>query len=254
VIVTSFDEGVRTLDLGALVGQLGQLSGLLRQTVAANRAGQPDPEGHARAIEIQRDMHTPASPNLPAPASEADLARAESRLGFPLPAALRQILAEVGDGGFGPGAGLFGVERIVAEYRQAVADGPSTWGHPWPEGLLPVVDRDPGFDCVDSATGRVMGWDPEDLRERSSDRSWQRSFTEIAPSVEAWLGGWVASKTFDEQVAERTQASMVDEARKARARIRNMSPEERRAMGLPDSGWEKVVWGGIGWDEESGEG
>ena len=25
-----------------------------------------------------------------------------------------------------------------------------------------------------------------------------------------------------------------------------MSIEERRAMGLPDVGWEQVVWGGIG--------
>jgi hypothetical protein len=30
-----------------------------------------------------------------------------------------------------------------------------------------------------------------------------------------------------------------------------MSTEERRAMGLPDVGWEKVVWGGIGLDEDA---
>jgi hypothetical protein len=27
-----------------------------------------------------------------------------------------------------------------------------------------------------------------------------------------------------------------------------MTPQERAAMGLPEVGWEKVVWGGIGWD------
>jgi len=29
-----------------------------------------------------------------------------------------------------------------------------------------------------------------------------------------------------------------------------MSPEERAAMGLPESGWEHVVWGGLGLDED----
>jgi hypothetical protein len=45
---------------------------------------------------------------------------------------------------------------------------------------------------------------------------------------------------------------MVDEARKARARIAAMTPEERAAMGLPETGWEQVVWGGIGLEEDEG--
>jgi hypothetical protein len=43
---------------------------------------------------------------------------------------------------------------------------------------------------------------------------------------------------------------MVEEARKARARIAAMSSEQRRAMGLPDVGWEKVVWGGLGLEDD----
>jgi hypothetical protein len=254
VVVSRFVQQVRALDLGSMMGQLSQLSGLLQRTVEANRAARIDPDGHARATQIAADMRTPASPELPQRATEELLAAAESRLGFGFPVGLRQVLAEVADGGFGPGAGLFGADRIADAYARVVRDGPDTWGHEWPAGLLPVVDRDPGFDCVEAPTGRVVNWDPEDLRERSSGRSWQRSFSEIAPSVEAWLGAWVASQTLEERMAERMQSSMLEQAREARARIRAMSPDERRAMGLPDVGWERVVWGGLGWNEETGEG
>ena len=39
-------------------------------------------------------------------------------------------------------------------------------------------------------------------------------------------------------------------AREARANIAKKTPEERAAMGLPAVGWEAVVWGGLGWDED----
>lgn len=48
---------------------------------------------------------------------------------------------------------------------------------------------------------------------------------------------------------------MIEDARRSRAMIAAMTPEERAAMGLPEVGWEQVVWGGIGLDEdESGSG
>jgi hypothetical protein len=115
----------------------------------------------------------------------------------------------------------------------------------------------PGYDCVEAATGRVVAWDPEELSERSSEERFRRSFSEAFPSVEAWLEDWLGAKTANEVHQEmwaRVMSSdfQVQQAREARARIRAMSPEERRTMGLPDVGWEKVVWGGIGWDEEAG--
>jgi hypothetical protein len=45
---------------------------------------------------------------------------------------------------------------------------------------------------------------------------------------------------------------MVEEARKSRATIAAMTPEARAAMGLPEVGWEAVVWGGIGLDPDEG--
>jgi hypothetical protein len=117
-------------------------------------------------------------------------------------------------------------------------------------GLLPVTEREPGHYCVEVPGGRVLDWDPEDLREHSSEAIWQRSFSEAAPSVEAWLTTWVGSRTQAEEMAEMMARSQVEEARRSRAMIAAMTPEERAAMGLPEVGWERVVWGGLGLDDE----
>ena len=63
------------------------------------------------------------------------------------------------------------------------------------------------------------------------------------------------SKTQAEQQAELmahvlSDESQVRQAREARAMIGRMTPEERAKMGLPEVGWERVVWGGLGWDED----
>jgi hypothetical protein len=253
VAVSRFDAGVRALDLGGLMGQLGSIGALLQRTVDANRAGRVDPEGHDAALRVQSDMATPASPDVSPPADEATLDAAEARLGFALPPVLRRVYLEVADGGFGPGTGLFATARIVTEYEKLRAEPYLPRGPRWPDGLLPIVDRDPGFDCVDAGSGRVVGWDPEGLSERSGDRAWQRTFTEIAPSLEAWLDEWVGSKTVQEQMAERLAESQLAEARKARAAIRAKTPEERAAMGLPAVGWERIVWGGLGWNGDENE-
>jgi hypothetical protein len=43
------------------------------------------------------------------PASQETIRKAERQLGFPLPALLKELYREVGNGGFGPGYGIFGV-------------------------------------------------------------------------------------------------------------------------------------------------
>jgi len=186
---------------------------------------------------------------LPAPASEAALQAAEARLGTPLPALLRRLYGEVANGGFGPGGGLLSIEKAVAAYVEMTREPFLPKGYPWPAGLLPISGDESGYDCVEASTGRVVGWDPEGLTERSSEKTWQKTFTELAPSLEAWLGDWLDRRPAHELLQERVQNSMVEEARKARASIAAKTPEERRAMGLPDVGWEKVVWGGLGLEE-----
>ena len=201
-------------------------------------------------------MSTPAPSVLPGPAAETVVARAEADLGVTLPIALRRVYAEVADGGFGPGPGLLPLTDVVAEYRELGRPGGRLpRGRSWPAGLLPLVERDPGFDCCEAATGRIIAWDPEELTEHASEERFRRSFREVSPSVEAWLGDWVGSKTQAEQTADlmarvMSNDAQVQMAREARAMIARLSPEERAKMGLPETGWERVVWGGLGWDED----
>ncbi|MFL5779099.1 MAG: SMI1/KNR4 family protein [Chloroflexota bacterium] len=250
-----FSQNVMSLDLGGLLSMLPGAASDLKRVVAANQAGLPiDPDLRAKADQLEHEMRMPADSTLPPPADPAAIARAEAALGVPLPPALRRVYAEVADGGFGPGGGMRSLDAVVSRYREYVAETPGPRGSHWPEGLLPVVDRDIGDDCVEARSGRVIAWDPEELREYSRDSAWQASFQEIAPSIEAWLEEWVGSRTLEERMAERTASSMVEEARKARAVIAAKTPEERRAMGLPDVGWERVVWGGLGLDEDDAAG
>ena len=70
------------------------------------------PYGVAQAngdvMREQRLAH-PQSTNFEfPPATEAQLAKTEAELGFPLPSSLRNLYAEVANGGFGPGYGITG--------------------------------------------------------------------------------------------------------------------------------------------------
>src|SRR5919198_4102425 len=187
--------------------------------------------------------------DLPAPADETELARAEGSLGFALPPAVRRAYAEVADGGFGPGFGLLSLEEAVARYHELRTGELLPRGRSWPEGLLPLVHHDPAWECVEASTGRVIDWDPEELEERSDEEQFSRSFSEVAPSVESWLREWVESRTPAERLAEQTAGLHVRAARDALEQVAAMTPEERARLNLPDEGWERVFLARFGLDE-----
>lgn len=249
-----FMAGVRTLDLGGLAAMTRQLAADLGRVVSANQQGRVDPTGHAKARDLEHEMTTAAPSILPAPAGEASIAAAEAALGVTLPPVLRRVYSEVADGGFGPGEGILPLSEVVRTYRELRDPGQMPRGRSWPDAMLPLVELSPGWECVDATTGRVIEWDPEDLAEHSSEERFRRSFRERFPSVETWLGDWVGSRTAAEERAalmaqHMSSDAQVRMAREARARIRQMTPDERAKMGLPEVGWERVVWGGLGWDE-----
>ena len=229
--------GMRTMDLGGLLTMGRSLADQLRGVVAANQQGRVDPAGVEAAAGIERAMHTPAPSVLPGPADEGWLAQVEARIGVPLPPALRRVYTEVADGGFGPGEGLLPLGQVAAQYDELRSPGMMPRGRSWPDGLLPLVSMDPGWDCVAAPSGRVVAYDPEDLDERVSDRRWAAAFRELHPSVEAWLTDWVGSKTQEEVMAAQ-RASM--QANAAYTHIRNLqasTPEQLAQFGLTD-GWE----------------
>ena len=91
------------------------------------------------------------------PVSEDDVARAETQLGFALPSFLRRLYREVGNGGFGPGYGLFpldsgsaSLDSVVTAYAAMRAmtqqDIDENWEDEedkpslWPERILMICD------------------------------------------------------------------------------------------------------------------
>jgi SMI1/KNR4 family protein SUKH-1 len=189
---------------------------------------------------------------LPGAASPAAIDAAGRELPFRIPRGLRRVWTEVANGGFGPGGGLLSVEQSVAAYQRLSAGDELPRGRAWRGQLLPIRDNEPGFECLDVASGQVVAWDPEGLAERVNDRRWERSFEATAPTFAAWWTRWLDARPASEVLQERINASMIEQARAARASIRAKTPEERRAMGLPDVGWEKVVWGGLGLEADDG--
>jgi hypothetical protein len=246
-----FQAGIAGLDLGQLFGQLRQAQADLGRIVAANQAGIPDPEMTAKAEEAGVAMSTPVDAPLPAPAPAEALDRAEGRLGFALPPALRQLFGEVADGGFGPGTGILSIDRVVDRHLAVQEEVPRN--QRWPERLLPLVDDQPTLTCLDSSSpnGPVITWDPADLSERSSDKAWNRSFEVSAPSLEAWLEAWLSARSPDEALQDLMQKAMVDSVRQSRAYFAAMTPEQRAEYGLPEEGWERQIGGGLGLDEEA---
>ena len=208
----AFFAQVSSMDLSTLMGMLGQVAGDLKRVVADNQAGRVDPELVAKADRIGTAMSTPVESVLPPPADPAGLDRAETELGFPLPAMLRRVYLEVADGGFGPGGGLLGVAEAASAYARMRTGEELPRGRTWPDRLVPIVAVDPGYDCVDASSpaGRIVAWDPEDLGEFSGEKAWNGSFSEVAPSVEAWLETWVGGKTQEEETHE-LMRKMMDE-------------------------------------------
>lgn len=93
--------------------------------------------------------------------SDIAIQDAESKLGFGIAPLLKACYVEVGNGGFGPGYGLIGLEggaqsdfgSLADTYVQLKSDHESE-GDEWPTGLLPFCSFGcnifPCVDCLDN--------------------------------------------------------------------------------------------------------
>lgn len=114
----------------------------------------------------------------------------EAELGFALPDGLRQLYLEVGDGGFGPGDGVFGRDDLVAKYREMTEAPAGPGGEEWPDNLLPIAGADGDLVSIDLDSGRIVYFDAEELAEEDPD-SWRLAFRPAADSLAAWLAKWI---------------------------------------------------------------
>jgi len=247
-----FSAQVMSMNLGSLLGMLGGAAADLKRVVADNQAGRVDPVLVTKADRIAGDMSTPFETTLPPPAEPAALEQTEAELGFSLPPVLRRVYLEVADGGFGPGGGLMQISGAAAAHARLRTGAELPRGRTWPERLVPIVGVDPGYECVDASSpeGGIVAWDPDGLGEFSGEKAWNRSFSEVSPSVEAWLEEWVGGKTRAEEDQDFMRQMMVDEARRSRAYFGAMTPEERAAYGFPEVGWEYQIADGLGMEED----
>ncbi len=201
---------------------------------------------------------------LSPPATPADLRSAERELEITFPPFLARLYTEVADGGFGPGSGLLPLAGLLKRTRILRIGEELPRRRRWPKPLVPLVQLDPGWTCVDLATGAVIDWDPLDLTEWASAERFRESFSERSPSLEAWLSRWVTRKTAADrnkpsakerwkriEARGRTPAARASQARKSMTAIAQMSAAERSEMGLPEEGWQEVVRGWF--DDSSGE-
>jgi len=187
-------------------------------------------------------------PDPAKPASAESLAAAENDLGFPVPAELRRLYGEIADGGFGPGPGLLPLNQVTAIYLDFVATPPGPRGQKWPANLLPLSGTDPGYVCIDVETGAMIFWDEEELAEGTSDKIWKRSFKAEADDLAGWFERWLGTPSPEERMKSLMQESMLGELRKQLAVWRAKSPQERAKAGLPETGWEQVLFGHLGID------
>jgi len=202
----------------------------------------------------------PPPAGLAPPPGDERLAEAGRRIGRPLPDELRQLYA-IGDGGFGPGAGLLPLDRLVARYLDLTREPFGPMGQDWPANLLPLFDQDPALLCLDLDDGGVVAWDPEEIEDEESEGDWLRSFVPEQPSLAALMEQWLGQPTFEEEARklEREIASgrnagkpspvtgfpmqLDDPAEQAEAEVvfLRYSPELRDDFGLPEVGWEDEI-------------
>jgi hypothetical protein len=138
-------------------------------------------------------------PLAPPPGDEA-IAVAADRLGRHLPDDVRQLYA-LGDGGFGPGEGLFPLAELIERYDHLTREPYGPKGQDWPKHLLPLFEEDPVLVCIDLDSGAIVAWDPEEIEDEDSDEDWQRSFKPEEPSLAGLMRRWLESPTFTEQRA-----------------------------------------------------
>ena len=76
-------------------------------------------------------------------------------------------------------------------------------------------------------------------------RHWDESFKPVAPSLEAFFAQWLvrdvsATTTEDQRLSQATQL-WSETVERGIAKLAELPLEQRRAMGLPDQGWEEAL-------------
>lgn len=143
-------------------------------------------QGRARNAQTRTDYASRGCPLLPGVASTACISAAELTLGFRMHDLHRRVLAEVANGGFGPGDGLIGLPggrvddagHSIIELCQQLWTDAETAGLP-PGVLVLCTWGDAIWSCIDSETGRVLTLNESGL-------------TDTGQSLSSWFMDWIS--------------------------------------------------------------
>jgi len=207
--------------------------------------GKPLPSDlRSELFQRYRNLQSPAPARDLSPMSGPSLRAAEATTGLILPEQLVELYSALSDGGFGPSYGLLSVADIADLYcrRRSEETDP-----PWPSGMLPLTDDDGDHDCLRLEDGIIMRCTaelPDDEQGRPS-----LSFTELAPSLEAWLEAWLNGPTEEEKATfESMREAQFEAARDGwRERVEAYldelrdKPDERVRLGFPEDDWEEKL-------------
>ncbi len=117
-------------------------------------------------------------------ASEGAINETESILGFRLPEFLRACYLKIGNGGFGPGYGIIGVQSghesdfgNLVETLKTLKEGREWDGYEWPQGLLPFLNWGCNiYSCVDCLDSRHPVYTSEECVPRLDGFSFDKFF------------------------------------------------------------------------------
>jgi len=142
---------------------------------------------------------------VPPPVSLVELEIAEKKLGFELPSLLRILYLQIGNGGFGPGYGLIGLNDMGAKnYHSNLVDwyleGVS-FSHPdypafprrfiticdWGDNITSMID----WTILDSPVFRFNG-------DEYVDGSFENVIKPESPSFQTWLEDWLNDRSLFE--------------------------------------------------------
>jgi hypothetical protein len=194
----------------------------------------------------------------PKPCTEAEVADAEAKLGFDLPAPLRQYYREVANGGVGPGGGLYSLKQLLKKWREFTTEPIGPRGQQWPARLLPIHGDEWDVVSIDRDSGALIYWDVEDI----DYGGWKKSFVPHADSLGAWLDKWLDRPSLKEKAERRAnrppakqlsdedwrvwgEQDPVHKEYLRRLDIATMTPAERAAIGLTEDDWAEKMWDGL---------
>ena len=124
----------------------------------------------------------------PKPLVEEEIIAAERRLGFAMPAHLRDFYLSGGHHRSAPCGEFYSLKSAVKEYRMLTDKPYGPNGEDWPATLFPFEDLLHGYAAYDRETGLITEWDPDEIAGGNESRAaWKRSFQPTGKTLAEYL-------------------------------------------------------------------